>query len=117
MKNKQTCIFYFFFIYIFYLFIFFNVLFFFDWSINNEIILLYNLYIGDYAKKILRTRYLKNRLRYEADIKYTISLIFRWCTKYCQSYFPCVKILSACWILETNLCEHWNIIHTFFNEK
>ena len=55
MKNKQTRIFLFF-----------------DWSINNEIILLYNLYIGGYAKMFLRTRYLKNRLRYEVDIWYII---------------------------------------------
>ena len=44
----------------------------------------------------LRTRYLKNHLRYEVDIWYTISwpyegvLINVWaeCTKHCQSYFP-----------------------------
>ena len=44
----------------------------------------------------LQTRYLKNNLRYEVDIYYTVSwpytdmLIIFWveCTKYCQSYFP-----------------------------
>ena len=44
----------------------------------------------------LRTRYLKNRLRYEADIWYTVSLPYEdvlinfkgECIKYCQSYSP-----------------------------
>ena len=44
----------------------------------------------------LRTQYLRNHLRYEVDIWYTISrpyedVLFNFwaeCTKYCQSYFP-----------------------------
>ena len=79
MKNKQTRIFLFF-----------------DWSINKEIISLYNLYVGGYAKQVLWTQYLKNSLTYEADIWYTVYLPYEdvlinfkvECTKYCQIYSP-----------------------------
>ena len=48
----------------------------------------------------LRTRYLKNRLRYEVDIWYKVFLLYedvlinfkKECIKYCQSYCPFVKI-------------------------
>lgn len=55
MKNKQNCI-----------------ISFFDSSIHNGNIPRYNLYIGGYATKFLRMRYLKNRLKYGADILYTV---------------------------------------------
>ena len=58
MKNKQP------------LFILF-----FDCSINNKIISLYNLYIG-VNDKMLWTQYLRSCLTYEVDIWYAVPLLY-----------------------------------------
>ena len=57
MKNKQTRFFFFFFFFFFFV----------AWAINNEIISLYNLYIG-VSDKMLWTQYHRSYLTYEVDI-------------------------------------------------